>query len=313
MMEKGKVLIAAPVHDVLYAGLEAAGYIPVMIPVPEQKGVLPLLEDCSGIVLSTKLRVNRSFIDAASGLRWIGRMGSGMELIDVDYAREKGIVCFSSPEGNANAVAEHALGMLLSLTKRVHISSREVMAGAWRRESNRGMELEGKTIGIIGYGHTGQAFVRKLSGFDMRILVYDKYQSVSEAHKVVICNDLYPIWEQADIISFHVPLQHDTVHYLNEAFLSQMQRSFILINTSRGAIAATRTVFAGLQSGKIAGACLDVLEEEPLPAMTEEMQHMVAAMAAMDDRVIITPHIAGYSREALYKMSKSLLEQVTGL
>lgn len=306
---KGKVLIAAPVHAILIEGLTNAGYECIMQERIIQSTAFSLISDCAGVVTSTRLQLNRELLDAAPDLKWIGRMGSGMEVIDVPYATSKGIKCFSSPEGNCNAVAEHTLGMLLSLTKRIVWSHNEVGQGLWKRDENRGTELEGKTIGIIGFGHTGRALAKKLQCFDMKILVYDKYANENIPEYVSCCNDLNSIYEQADIISFHVPLQPDTYHYFNDNFITNMRKAFILLNTSRGNIADTKALLKGLKNGKVKGACLDVFEEEPLERMGGEMRSILNEMIRME-QVVITPHIAGYSYEALYKMSAVILEKV---
>ncbi|HEY9177124.1 MAG TPA: NAD(P)-dependent oxidoreductase, partial [Flavipsychrobacter sp.] len=265
--------------------------------------------DCTGIITSTRLQVNRELMDAAPLLQWVGRMGSGMEVIDLPYAGERGIACYSSPEGNCNAVAEHALGMLLSLNKRIVKSNAEVKEGQWLRDENRGVELEGKTVGIIGFGHTGSSFARKLYGFDVQVLAYDKYVQGGVPKYMEECRSLDRIFEEADIVSFHVPLQPDTRHYFNQAFLEKMRKPFVLINTSRGGVVDTNTLYDGLLSGKIAGACMDVWEEEPISAMSIEMRSFLDKISPMPN-VIITPHIAGYSVEALYKMSKALLNKI---
>lgn len=308
-MKQRKVLIAAPVHEILESGLIERGYELIHALDITQATAKELVKDVVGIVTSTRLHLNQDLIDAAPQLMWIGRMGSGMEVIDVAYAGKKGIKTFSSPEGNANAVAEHALGMLLALTKKIIVSNEEVKQGKWLREENRGMELEGKTIGIIGYGHTGPAFAKKLSGFDMKILVYDKYKKIEPDKNIVICSDLRAIYEEADVISFHVPLQQDTYYYFNEVFLSDINKDVILINTSRGNVVDSKVLLNGLNEGKIKGACLDVFEEEPLVKMSAGIKDNFMKIANREN-VIITPHIAGYSYEALYKMSKVLLEKI---
>ena len=307
--KKGKVLIAAPVHEMLIDGLAEQGYTCDLQEQITQHTAPGLIKDCVGVVTSTRLQLDKALIDSAPHLRWIGRMGSGMEVIDVLYAREKGIACFSSPEGNCNAVGEHALGMLLDLNRRITVSNNEMKQGIWLRNENRGTELEGKTIGIIGFGHTGQAFAKKLLGFDMEILVYDKYNANNVPESLKNCNSLTPIFERADIISFHVPLQEDTIHYFNEAFVLSMKKKFILINTSRGVVVDTTALYRGIKEGKIRGACLDVFEEEPLSAMN------VAVRGQLDELMlayplVVTPHIAGYTFEALYKMSKALLYKI---
>lgn len=306
---KHKVLIAAPVHSVLTAGLKDAGYELTIAEDITQARAFDLIEDCSGVITSTRLQLDKELLNRARLLKWIGRMGSGMEVIDVAYAESRGIRCFSSPEGNCNAVAEHALGMLLALTKRIAWSFNEVKEGKWLREENRGEELEGKTIGIIGFGHTGRSFAKKLSGFDMRILAYDKYNSDDFPDYVTNCADLAPIFSSADIISFHVPLQHDTHHYFNSEFLSQMQKPFILLNTSRGTVVDIDVLASALANGRVLGACLDVIEGEPLSKMAAESREKVLQMTK-NENVIITPHIAGYSHEALYKMSLVLLHKI---
>lgn len=308
-MTKGKVLIAAPVHAVLTDGLAAMGYLCVHQEGITQQLAFTLITDCVGVITSTRLQLNKELLDAAPHLLWIGRMGSGMEVIDLSYATQRGIKVFGSPEGNSNAVGEHALGMLLALIRRISWSHTEVKDGVWKRDENRGYELEGKTLGIIGFGHTGAAFARKLSGFDMQLLAYDKYTPHAIPHYVHRCETLQLIFDTADIISFHVPYQTDTIHYLDAAFLAAMQRPFILINTSRGQVIDTGVLVSGLQSGKITGACLDVFEQEPVTKATEPLHSQILQLTSLPN-VVFTPHIAGYTFEALYKMSATLLSKI---
>ena len=306
----GTVLIAAPVHPVLTGGLAALGYsINVQEHITQQEAA-SLLSGCTGIIISTRLQLDKNLIDAAPQLKWIGRMGSGMEVIDVPYAREKGIDCFSSPEGNCNAVGEHAIGMLLNLVCRINVSNNEIKNNIWLRDENRGGELEGKTIGIIGFGHTGRSFAKKLQGFDMRILAYDKYAIGGVPRYVTACQSLEAIYREADIVSFHVPLQPDTKYYFNREFMVKMKKPFILINTSRGPVVELNALYEGLDNKLITGACLDVYETEPIVRMEPQMQQMVNKMIHYDN-VIATPHIAGYTHEALYKMSRCLLEKIS--
>lgn len=306
---KRNILIAAPIHDILKNGLKKKGYELIYALDVTQAVAKELVKDVTGIITSTRLQLDKDLIDAAPLLQWIGRMGSGMEVIDMTYADKKGIVCFSSPEGNANAVGEHALGMLLSLTKKIMVSNAEIKEGKWMREENRGIELEGKTIGIIGFGHTGKAFVKKLRGFYMNILVYDKYKQDKVGDPVTFCMDLQTIYHQADIISFHVPSQEDTYHYFNTSFLNNMNKPFILINTSRGTVVDVDALSNGLKTDRIIGACLDVFEEEPLNKMRDEVREKFMYISSLPN-VVTTPHIAGYSYEALYKMSKVLLDKI---
>ncbi|MBL7683707.1 MAG: hydroxyacid dehydrogenase [Flavipsychrobacter sp.] len=304
-----KVLIAAPVHPVLTDGLKAEGYECLMHEKISQQQAFELVKDVTGIITSTRLQLDKDLIYAAPQLQWIGRMGSGMEVIDVSYAETKGIKCFGSPNGNANAVAEHAMGMLLSLNKRIIKSNNEVKQGQWLRDENRGTELEGKTIGLIGFGHTGRAFAKKLIGFDMQILAYDKYNRQHFPTYVNPCDTLDPIFEHADIISFHVPLQADTTHYFNKHFLEKVTKPFILINTSRGVVVDNEVLLFGMQNKKISGVCLDVWEEEPLGNMSDKQKELLIDISNRSN-AILTPHIAGYSFEAVYKMSKILLDKI---
>ncbi len=305
----GKVLIAAPVHAVLTDGLTSIGYECVMQESISQDIAFGLIGDCVGVITSTRLQLDKPLLDAAPALKWIGRMGSGMEVIDLEYANEKDIACFSSPEGNSNAVGEHALGMLLALMRRINWSHNEVAQGVWRREENRGMEIAGKTVGIIGYGNAGSSFAKKLLGFDAHILAYDKYNPEAIPAHIVKCADLSPIFEQADVVSFHVPLAKDTRHYFNADFIAQMRKSFILLNTSRGIVVDTIALYNGINEGKVTGACLDVFEQEPLAAMDSGLRTIIGKMAALPN-IIMTPHIAGYTHEALYKMSRVLLDKI---
>lgn len=304
-----KVLIAAPVHSVLLNGLTNKGYECEVMEKIQQEEAYSIIHDYVGIITSTRLQIDRKMIDTAAKLEWIGRMGSGMEVIDVPYAELKGIKCYGSPEGNANAVAEHALGMLLALNKRILVSANEVKEGKWLRDENRGEELEGKTIGIIGFGHTGRAFAKKLSVFDMNILAFDKYTLNDIPDYVEAVSSLEPIFEKADVVSFHVPLHNDTVHYFNDEFLKRLKKAVIIINTSRGMVVDTSVLYEGLISKSIKGACLDVMEQEPLEKMSKDLRQILDKMLLLS-QVIVTPHIAGYSFEALFKMSRVLLSKI---
>lgn len=304
-----KVLIAAPVHPVLTEGLASAGYQLVVATDITQQSGMELIRDCEGVITSTRLQLDKTLLDVAPMLKFIGRMGSGMEVIDVPYATSKGIMCFSSPEGNCNSVAEHVLGMLLAVNKRIAWSHEEIKKGKWLREENRGTELEGKTIGIIGYGHTGRALSKKLKAFDMKILVYDKYATPEPEDGIVVCQELSPILREADIVSFHVPIQNDTTHYFNSEFAKEMSKPFVLLNTSRGEVVDVKVLEEYMNKGKVKAACLDVWEEEPLDKMSENKRQILNDLIRLPN-VLVTPHIAGYSQEALYKMSIVLLKRI---
>lgn len=304
-----KVLIAAPVHAVLIAALEKAGYACIFALDITQEEALASVAQYEGIITSTRLHINKKLLDQASQLKFIGRMGSGMEIIDLSYAAQKGVVCVSSPEGNANAVAEHALGMLLGLSKQVVKSNKELQQGIWEREANRGFELEGKTIAIIGFGHTGSALAHKLSVFNMSILAYDTNRAISYPDYVKAQETMEHIYEVADIVSYHVPASDENRHLFNDQVIGKFQKPIVLMNTSRGDVVDPEAVVIGLKKGIISLACFDVWETEPLSKMNDQQKILFNSLLA-DNRVLITPHIAGYSQEALYKMSLVLAQKL---
>ena len=297
-----KVLIAAPVHAVLIAALEKAGYACMFALDITQEEALATVAQYEGIITSTRLHINKELLDQAHQLKFIGRMGSGMEIIDMPYAAQKGVVCVSSPEGNANAVAEHALGMLLGLSKQIVKSNKELHQGIWEREANRGFELEGKTIAIIGFGHTGSALAHKLSVFNMSILAYDTHRAISYPDYVKAQENMQHIYEVADIISYHVPASDGNRHLFNEQVVGNFQKPIVLMNTSRGNVVDPMAVVHGLKNGRINKACFDVWETEPLSKMNEQQKQVFNALLA-NENVLFTPHIGGYSKEALFKMS----------
>lgn len=304
-----KVLIVAPVHAVLLETLEHLGYEYDCKETLHQQEALEIIADYEGVVTSTRLQIDKAFIDNATHLKWVGRMGSGMEIIDTSYAATKDIKCFSSPEGNANAVAEQALGMLLALQHKIVSAHSEMQQGIWLREENRGFEIEGLTAGIIGYGNNGSAFAKKLKALDVKVLALDKYKSGFDEAGITECTSIEPIWEHADIISFHLPLTSETDYYFGEAFLNRMQKPFVLLNLSRGRIVEQNSLFHGLKSGKIKAAALDVWEKEPVNKMDNEMKAQLEEMLLMPN-FIATPHIGGYTLQALYKMSYFLSEKI---
>jgi D-3-phosphoglycerate dehydrogenase / 2-oxoglutarate reductase len=302
------IIITAPTHPYLIKTLQDKGYTVIYEPSITYTALLLIINQATGLIVTTRLRIDKPMLDKATQLKWIGRLGSGMEKIDETYAIQKNIQCHSTPEGNRQAVAEHTLGLLLNLSKNITKSYLEIKEGFWFRKENTGFEISGKIIGIIGYGNNGSAFAKLLQPFGVKVLAYDKYKK-DFGNDYVTESTLEQITTQASIISFHIPLSADTEHMVNDDFLATLQQQPILLNVCRGKIVDTQALISALKNETISGAGLDVLENEKIDDLTNIEQQQLNWLLEQTN-VIITPHIAGYSHEAFFKMSEVLLQKL---
>ena len=299
-------------HPILENGLRHSGFEVVGDFKSSKAELLKSIHQFDGLVIRSRFKMDAAFISAAHNLKFIGRFGAGLENIDVPFAESKGIICIRVPEGNRNAVAEHALGMLLSLFNHLNRASNEVKNGIWLRHENTGTELAGKTIGIVGYGFMGSAFAEVLRHFAVRILAYDKYKA-NYAPKGVVETDMPTLFNEADILSIHTPLTEETNQMVDLAYLQQFRKPIYLINTARGPIVKSNDLAEALKTGSVLGACLDVLEQEKTSFTNlfdqDDLPESLGFLL-QHDRVIITPHIAGWSTESFEKMARVMLEKI---
>ena len=272
------------------------------------------ISDFFGIIIRSRISIDKNFIDKCKNLKFIARIGSGIENIDVDYAKQKGIQVISTPEGNSNAVGEHALGMLLSILNNINSSNTEVKKGIWNRESNRGIELKSKTVGLIGYGNTGKSFAKKLIGFDVNTIYYDikKIEKDNYANPV----SLNYLKDNSDIISLHVSMTEESIGLINKNFIESCAKPFWLINTSRGSCIIINDLVKGLKDGKVLGAGLDVIafEKKSFEKLTvNENDQSNLNYLNSSNNVILTPHIAGWTQESKIRLVKIALEKIKKL
>jgi len=300
-----RIIITAPTPPFLMETLTQKGYEVMYEPTISYESLSQIIDTATGLIVTTRLKIDQSIINAAKQLKWIGRIGSGMELIDTEYAASKNIQCLSTPEGNCTTVGEHALGLLLSLMNRIHSSYDEIKNGQWIRDANKADELTGKTVGIIGFGNTGAAFAKLLSGFDVKILAHDIFKTNFDTAQIKQVS-LQQIQGEADVISLHLPLTELTHHYANDSFFNACIQKPYFLSTCRGAVTNTDALLKALQNQLVRGVGMDVLENEHLDSYTPSEQARLKALTDYPN-FILTPHIAGYSQEAYFKMSQILL------
>lgn len=305
-----KILHIDSNHPLLWEQLEQAGFHNEADFTSSKSEVEAKIENYHGIVIRSRFKIDKTFLDKATNLQFIARVGAGLESIDCDYATAKGIHLIAAPEGNANAVGEHAIGMLLSLFNNLNKANNEVKSGQWKREANRGHELEGKTIGIIGYGNMGKSFAKKLRGFDVTVLCHDILPNMSDANATQV--SLSELQERADVLSLHTPWTPETDKMINSDFINKFKKSFWFINTARGNSVVTADLVEGLQSGKILGAGLDVLEYEKLSFETLFEGEKPAAFEYLlqAENVLLTPHIAGWTFESHQKLAQTIVDKI---
>lgn len=303
-----KILIADSMHKSLFDMLDEQKWDYAYHPEYKREDIQTALPEYDGLMIRSKTFLDEEMLSNGPKLRFIARAGAGLDLIDLDVAKRRNIEVFHAGTGNRDAVAEHALGMLLALFNNILKADREVRAGTWDREGNRGVELMNKTVGLIGYGNNGTATARRLSGFGCRVLAYDKYRD-QYGDAFAQESTLEEIMQEADILSLHVPLTEYTRYMVNENFIEKFARPFYLVNLSRGETVKLDGVVQALQSGKIKGACLDVLENEKIGKLTPAQQETFDYLRA-SDRVVLTPHIAGWTHESYVRINQVLVEQI---
>lgn len=305
-----KILHLDTNHELLINQLNNLGFINDEDYTSSKEAIEAKIKNYDGIILRSRFTIDKQFLDAATNLKFIGRVGAGLENIDGDYAEQKGIILIAAPEGNRNAVGEQALGMLLSLFNKLNKADAEVRQGKWLREANRGLELDGKTVGIIGYGNMGKAFAKKLRGFDVEVLCYDIKEYIGDENAKQVT--LQEFQKRVDVLSLHTPQTPLTTGIINSEFINAFKKSFWFINTARGKSVVTKDLVSALKSGKILGAGLDVLEYEKssfedmfTSTMPEPFQYLISAQ-----NVLLTPHIAGWTIESKEKLAQTIVDKI---
>jgi len=311
-----KILHIDTNHPLLIKQLNELGFQNHQEYTASKKDIETIISNYDGIIIRSRFTIDKTFLDAAKNLKFIGRVGAGLENIDCDYAEKKGVILISAPEGNSNAVGEHTLALLLSLFNKVNKADSEIREGKWLREDNRGLELDGKTVGIIGYGNMGKAFAKKLRGFDVDVLCYDIKANVGDKNAKQV--SLATFQEQADVVSLHTPQTELTKKMVNSKFIHTFNKPFWLLNTARGKSVVTNDLVSALKTGKILGAGLDVLEYEKASFenlfknnddnMPEAFRYLIQAQ-----NVILTPHVAGWTVESKEKLAQTIVDKIKAI
>lgn len=312
MISRGsKVLFIDSAHPFLREELTRMGFMCDHFPALRPEEYKNILAEYTGIIIRNRIRLDEELLSFATSLQFIARVGAGMEGIDTEYASRHGIICLNAPEGNRDALAEHTLGMILALFNRLLKADVEVRKGVWDRAGNRGMELMGKTVGIIGYGNMGSAFAQRLKGFQTEVLAWDKYKQ-GYGDGFVKETTMEELQMKCDLVSLHVPLTSETQYMVDEAFIQSFRKNFFLVNTSRGQIVRTADLIRNLDSGKIRGAVLDVLEWESgtFERLDLDADELLFQELVRNDHVIFSPHVAGHSDESPYKMAKVIIDKI---
>ena len=307
-----KVLHLDQNHPLLLNQLKKLGFENTEDYYSSKEAIEKQLSMYDGLIIRSRFKIDRAFLDHGKKLKFIGRVGAGLENIDINYAEKRGIKLISAPEGNRNAVGEHALGMLLSLFNKLNKADREVRQGKWLREANRGIELDGKTVGIIGYGNMGKAFAKKLKGFEVEVLCYDIKPNVGDNNATQV--SLEELQKKADVLSLHTPQTNLTLGMVNRSFINAFKKPFWFINTARGKSVVTEDLVATIKSGKILGAGLDVLEYEKtsFEDLFSESNEMPEAFKYLiqSNQVILSPHVAGWTQESKEKLAQTIVDKI---
>lgn len=305
-----KVLHLDTNHSLLIDQLQELGFENHEDYTSSKEEIEAKISSYDGIIIRSRFTIDKTFLNKAINLKFIGRVGAGLENIDCDYAEEKGVYLISAPEGNRNAVGEHALGMILSLFNKLNKANSEVAQGKWLREENRGLELDGKTVGLIGYGNMGKAFAKKLQGFDVEVICYDIKANVGDKNCTQV--SLEELQEKTDVLSLHTPQTPLTVNMINSAFLNSFKKPIWLINTARGKSVVTEDLAEALKSGKVLGAGLDVLEYEKSSFENLFSGDLPKAFQFLIDaeNVLLTPHVAGWTVESKVKLAQTIVDKI---